>query len=91
VVPAGPLTQGLEANCAVRCRELLRETPRAHEIVVHAGWINRDHVHMLLIPRNLWVSRSVRDRRAAERSGFEPQPETTDFRRRSISHLLSEK
>ncbi|MFV0335548.1 MAG: IS200/IS605 family transposase [Tropicimonas sp.] len=43
-----------------RCRELLRETAQAHEMVVHAGSINRDHVHMLvLIPPNLSVSRAV--------------------------------
>ena len=43
-----------------RCRELLRETARAHEMVVHAGSINRDHVHMLLsIPPSLSVSRAV--------------------------------
>lgn len=43
-----------------RCRELLRETARAHEMVVHAGSINRDHVHMLVsIPPNLSVSRAV--------------------------------
>ena len=43
-----------------RCRELLRETARAHEMMIHAGSINRDHVHMLLsIPPNLSVSRAV--------------------------------
>jgi putative transposase len=44
----------------VVCRELLRETARAHEMLVHAGSINRDHVHMLLsIPPSLSVSRAV--------------------------------
>jgi putative transposase len=44
-------------GCGQRCRELLRETARAHEMVVHAGSINRDHVHMLLsIPPSLCVS-----------------------------------
>ena len=43
-----------------RCREPLRETTRAHAMVVHAGSINRDHVHMLLsIPPSLSVSRAV--------------------------------
>jgi putative transposase len=43
-----------------RCRELLRETARAHEMVVHAGSINRDHVHMLVsIPPSLSISRAV--------------------------------
>ena len=38
----------------------LRETVRAHEMVVHAGSVNRDHVHMLLsIPLHLSVSRAV--------------------------------
>ena len=49
-----------------RCRELLHETVRVYEMIVHAGSINRDHVHMLLllllllsIPSNLSVSRAV--------------------------------
>ena len=44
----------------LRCRELLRETARAHEMVIHAGSVNRDHVHMLMsIPPSLSVSRAV--------------------------------
>jgi REP element-mobilizing transposase RayT len=43
-----------------RCRELVRETARAHEIIIHAGSINRDHVHLLLsISPSLSVSRAV--------------------------------
>lgn len=43
-----------------RCRELLRETAQAHEMVVHAGSINRDHVDMQVsIPPNFSVSRAV--------------------------------
>jgi putative transposase len=43
-----------------RRRELLLETARAHEMVIHAGSINRDHVHLLLsIPPSLSVSRAV--------------------------------
>jgi putative transposase len=39
---------------------LLRETARAFEMVVHAGSVNHDHVHMLLsIPPSLSVSRAV--------------------------------
>src|SRR5215468_1560083 len=50
----------LGGDVGQRCRELLRETARAHEMVVHAGSINRDHVHMLLsIPPRLSVSRAV--------------------------------
>src|SRR5665648_345510 len=43
-----------------RCRELLRETARAHEMSMGAGAINRDHVHMLLsIPPSVSMSRAV--------------------------------
>ena len=35
----------LGGDVGQRCRELLRETARAHEMVVHAESINRDHVH----------------------------------------------
>src|SRR5260221_9505482 len=48
----------LGGDVGQRCRELLRETARAHEMVVHAGSINRDHVHLLLsIPPSLSVSK----------------------------------
>ena len=50
----------LGGDVGVRCRELLRETAAAHEMVIHAGSVNRDHVHMLLsIPPSLSVSRAV--------------------------------
>jgi putative transposase len=50
----------LGGDVGQRCRELLRETTRAHEMIVHAGSINRDHVHMLVsIPPNLSISRAV--------------------------------
>jgi hypothetical protein len=40
-------------------RKLLRETARAHEIVIHPGSINRGRVHMLLsIPPSLSVDRA---------------------------------
>jgi putative transposase len=43
-----------------RCRELLRETATAHEMVIHAGSVNRDHVHMLLsIPPKYAVAQVV--------------------------------
>jgi putative transposase len=39
---------------------LLREISRSHEMSIHAGAINRDHVHLLLsIPPQLSVSRAV--------------------------------
>lgn len=51
--------QVLGGDVGNRYRELLRGTARAHEMVVHAGSINRDHAHMLVsIPPNL--SRSYR-------------------------------
>jgi len=33
----------LGGDVGQRCRELLRETARAHEMIIHAGSINRDH------------------------------------------------
>jgi putative transposase len=50
----------LGGDVGQRCRELIREPARAHEISIHAGSINRGHVHMLLsIPPRLSVSRAV--------------------------------
>src|SRR6478752_5395583 len=50
----------LDGDVGDRCRELLRETARAHETIIHAGAINRDHVHMLVsIPPSLSVARAV--------------------------------
>src|SRR6195256_882956 len=50
----------LGGDVGIRCRELLRETARAHEMVIHAGSVNRDHVHLLAsIPPSLSVSRAV--------------------------------
>ena len=43
-----------------RCREMLREIARSKEMVIYAGSINRDHVHMLIgIPPQLSVSKAV--------------------------------
>jgi len=43
-----------------RCLELLREIARSKEMVIYAGSINRDHVHMLIgIPPYISVSRAV--------------------------------
>jgi putative transposase len=50
----------LGGDVGVRCRELLREIARSKELVIYAGSINRDHVHMLIgIPPYLSVSRAV--------------------------------
>src|SRR5438445_10090981 len=50
----------LGGDVGLRCRELLRETSIAHEMVIHAGSVNRDHVHILVsIPPSLLVSRAV--------------------------------
>jgi putative transposase len=55
----------LGGDVGQRCRELIRETARAHEMVIHAESINRDHVHLLLsIPPSLSVSRSAVPERA---------------------------
>jgi putative transposase len=50
----------LGGDVGQRCRELLRETAHAHEIIIHARAVNRDHVHMLLsIPPSLSMVRAV--------------------------------
>jgi putative transposase len=50
----------LSGDVGQRCRELLREIALSQEMTIHAGAINRDHVHMLVsIPPNLSVSKAV--------------------------------
>jgi len=50
----------LGGDVGERCRELLREISRSHEMTIYAGAINRDHVHLLIgIPPQLSVSRAV--------------------------------
>ncbi len=50
----------LGGDVGLRCRELLREIAVSHEMIIYAGSINRDHVHMLIgIPPQLSVSRAV--------------------------------
>ncbi len=52
--------QVLGGEVGHRCRELLREIAMSKEMIVYAGSINRDHVHMLIgIPPQLSVSRAV--------------------------------
>jgi putative transposase len=52
--------QVLADGVVQRCRELLRELARSQEMVIYAGSINRDHVHMLIgIPLYISVSRVV--------------------------------
>jgi len=52
--------QVLGGDIGNRCRELLREIAMSHEMIIYAGSINRDHVHMLIgIPPQLSVSRAV--------------------------------
>ena len=52
--------QVLGGDVGQRCRELLREIARSKEMLVYAGSINRDHVHMLIgIPPQLSVSKAL--------------------------------
>ena len=39
----------LGGDVGLRCRELLREIARSKEMQIHAGSVNRDHVHMLFV------------------------------------------
>ncbi|WP_419622573.1 IS200/IS605 family transposase [Thiolapillus sp.] len=36
----------LGGDVGLRCRELLREIARSKEMIIYAGSINRDHVHV---------------------------------------------
>jgi len=50
----------LGGDVGLRCRELLREIARSQEMIIYAGSVNRDHVHMLIgIPPQLSVSKAV--------------------------------
>ena len=50
----------LGGDVGQRCRELLREISRSQEMVIYAGSINRDHVHMVIgILPQISVSRAV--------------------------------
>ena len=50
----------LSGDVGYRCRELLREIALSKDMQIHAGSINRDHVHILLsIPPSLSVSKAV--------------------------------
>ena len=52
--------QVLGGDIGLRCRELLREIAMSQEMIIYAGSINRDHVHMLIgIPPQISVSRAV--------------------------------
>lgn len=51
----------LGGDVGLRCRELIREIAISKEMVIHAGAVNRDHVHLLIsIPPSLSVSKAVR-------------------------------
>ena len=50
----------LAGDVGLRTRELLREIALSQEMVIHAGSVNRDHIHLLIsIPPQLSVSRAV--------------------------------
>ena len=50
----------LKGDVGLRCRELLRDIAMSKEMQIHAGSVNRDHIHLLIsIPPNLSVSRAV--------------------------------
>ena len=50
----------LGGDVGLRSRELLREIARSQEMIIYAGSVNRDHVHMLIgIPPQLSVSKAV--------------------------------
>ena len=42
----------LAGDVGIRCRELLREIARSKEMLIYAGSVNRDHVHLR---KRYWV------------------------------------
>jgi len=38
----------LGGDVGLRCRDLLREIATSKEMLIYAGSVNRDHVHMLI-------------------------------------------
>ena len=52
--------QVLGGEIGLRCRASLREIAISKEMLIYAGSINRDHIHMLIgIPPQISVSRAV--------------------------------
>ena len=50
----------LSGEIGERVRELIREIARSHGMQIHAGAVNRDHIHLLIsIPPQLSVSKAV--------------------------------
>ena len=70
-----------------RRRELLREIAQSLELVIYAGSINRDHVHMPIgIPPNVSVSRAVQYMKG--KSSHELLGEYANLRKRCWSQHL---
>ncbi|MFV0292486.1 MAG: transposase [Paracoccus sp. (in: a-proteobacteria)] len=45
-----------------QCRELIRETVRAHEMMAHAGSVNRNYIHLLVsVTPNLTTALTSRE------------------------------
>jgi putative transposase len=52
----------LAGDVGQRCRELFCEISHSQEMVIYAGSVNRDHVHMLIgIPPQISVSQAVQN------------------------------
>ena len=50
----------LSGEVGERARELIREISRSHGMEIHAGAVNRDHIHLLItIPPQISVSKAV--------------------------------
>src|ERR1700688_2499111 len=70
----------LVGDVGLRTRELLREISRSHEMSIHAGAINRDHVHLLLsIPPHLSAVECSQDKTPCD-LGKEAQQSFNDVR-----------
>jgi putative transposase len=73
--------QVLAGDVGQRCREFLREICCSQEVVIYAGSVNRDHVHMLIgFPPHISVSRVMQNLEG--KSSHKPLSEYAGLRKR---------
>ncbi len=70
----------LGGDVGLRTRELQREIALSQKMMIHAGSVNRDHVHLLTsIPSQLSVSRAVQFMKGKSSSRLQPEQQPTGF------------
>jgi putative transposase len=46
----------LTGQVALRVRDLIRQVAKEHEITILSGKVARDHIHLLVAYRPMWIS-----------------------------------